>query len=57
MDCIVVLIGIILSFVFLGKIDGIREGTVLSAIFVGLIMKQLQKIIGPLMTKHLAKAS
>lgn len=45
MDSIVVIVGIILSFVFLGKIDGIREGTILSAILIGLIMKQLKKVI------------
>lgn len=42
-DCTVVAIGIILSFVFLGELQGIGVGTVLSAILVGKVMKRLQK--------------
>ena len=42
-DCTVVGLGIILSFAFLGELQGIREGTVLSALLVGKVMKQLQK--------------
>lgn len=49
MDCLVVGIGIVLSFVFLGRLDGIREGTVLCAILVGKIMKPLQKVIHPML--------
>jgi len=52
-DCLVVGIGIILSWLFLGRIEGIREGTVLSALLVGLIMKKFQKVIEPLMNKAL----
>lgn len=51
MDCTVVVIGIILSWVFLGKIAGIREGTVLCAILVGKIMKPMQKVIVPIINK------
>ncbi|MDR2939740.1 MAG: DUF6198 family protein [Clostridiales bacterium] len=42
-DCAVVGLGIILSLVFLGELQGIREGTVLSALLVGKVMKRLQK--------------
>ena len=42
-DCTVVGLGIVLSFVFMGEVQGIREGTVLSALLVGKVMKQLQK--------------
>jgi len=51
MDCLVVSIGIVLSFLFLGKIEGIREGTVLCAILVGKVMKPIQKIIVPIIEK------
>lgn len=47
MDCLVVAIGIGLSLVFAGKVEGIREGTVLCAILVGKVMKPLQKILQP----------
>lgn len=47
MDCTAVAIGVILSLVFLGRLDGIREGTVICAVLVGKVMKPLQKILGP----------
>lgn len=51
MDCLVVAVGILLSFTFLGKLVGIREGTVLCAILVGKVMKILQKWIMPILEK------
>lgn len=42
-DCSVVGIALLLSIVFLGGIEGIREGTVISAVCVGLCMKCIQK--------------
>lgn len=42
-DCTVVGIGIVLSLLFLGELKGIREGTVLSALLIGKVMKQIQK--------------
>ena len=47
MDCLTVVIGIVLSFVFLGKLDGIREGTVICALLVGKLMKPMQKVLKP----------
>lgn len=47
MDCTVVVIGIGLSFVFLGELKGIREGTVLCALLVGKVMKPMQKVMLP----------
>jgi len=47
MDCLMVALGCILSLVFLGRLDGIREGTILCALLVGRVMKQLQKILLP----------
>lgn len=49
MDCGVVLLGAALSFLFLGKLEGIREGTVICAVLVGKVMKPLQKCLEPLL--------
>ena len=50
-DCLVVLIGVVLSFVFLGKLDGIREGTIITAILVGKLIAVLKKPISPVVQK------
>lgn len=50
-DCLVVLIGVVLSFVFLGKLDGIREGTIITAILVGKLIAILKKPISPVVQK------
>ena len=51
MDCLTVVIGIVLSCVFLGKLDGIREGTVICALLVGKLMKPMQKVLKPAVEK------
>lgn len=43
MDTVVVVISLSLSLIFLRKLVGIREGTVLCALLVGKIMKPIQK--------------
>lgn len=50
-DCIVVSLGIILSFIFLGKLSGIREGTIITAICVGKLIAIFKKWLGPLINK------
>ncbi len=44
-DVTLVCISAILSFMFLGRLDGVREGTVAAAICVGLIAKQTNKLM------------
>lgn len=44
-DVTLVCISIILSLLFLGKIDGVREGTIAAALFVGQITKQTNKLM------------
>ena len=44
-DCASVLVGAVLSLVFLGKLVGIREGTVITAILVGKIMGVFRKYL------------
>ena len=44
-DCVVVGLGLVLSFVFLGRLDGIREGTVLTAVAAGKVISLIKKPI------------
>lgn len=50
-DCLVVLTGIVLCFLFFGKLDGIREGTILTAMLTGKLIAILKKPISPLIQK------
>ena len=50
-DCIVVGTGIVLCFVFLGGLDGIREGTVITAVVTGKIIALLRKPLSPMLQK------
>lgn len=44
-DVTLVCISVVLSLVFLGKLDGVREGTAVAAVFVGLLTKVFNKLI------------
>lgn len=50
-DCSTVALGIGLSFLFLGNLQGIREGTVLCALLIGKILPAAQKPILPFVRK------
>lgn len=52
-DVLLVCISIILSLIFLGQLDGIREGTIGAAIFVGLITKKTNKLTNKIETVFL----
>ncbi len=56
-DCALVVIALILSLIFLGEINGIREGTVISAVCVGLCLKLFNKLFGKQLDKFLEKNS
>lgn len=45
-DVSFVITGVILSFVFLGYLAGVREGTVISAIIIGPIVRIFKKYLG-----------
>ena len=45
MDCVIVGTGLTLSLVFLGKLDGIREGTIITAVVVGKLIAVCRKWI------------
>lgn len=50
-DSTVVALSVLFSFFFLSRLAGVREGTILSAILIGKIMKPVQKIFRPLLEK------
>jgi uncharacterized membrane protein YczE len=51
-DCTLVALSCILGFVFQGKLIGVREGTIVAALLVGIVAKHITKwIIGPLVKK------
>ncbi len=50
-DCIVVVTGVVLSFVFLHRLDGIREGTIITAVVTGKIISLLKKPLSPVLAK------
>lgn len=44
-DVTLVAIACVLSFVFIGRLQGVREGTVAAAVMVGLIAKQIGRVL------------
>lgn len=46
-DCASVLVGMVLCFLFLGRLVGIREGTVITALLVGKMTGILRKVLSP----------
>ena len=50
-DCIVVGTGVVLSIAFLGRLEGIREGTIITAIVTGRIIGLMKPWIHPLTKK------
>jgi len=50
-DCVVVLTGVVLCFIFLGGLDGIREGTIITAIVTGKLVAIFKKPITPIVNK------
>ncbi|MFV0363011.1 MAG: YczE/YyaS/YitT family protein [Suipraeoptans sp.] len=53
-DCAIVVTSVVLSLVFLGRLEGVREGTIICALLIGRSMKFLQKLIGPSIEKILS---
>lgn len=50
-DCASVGTGMILSFIFLGGLQGIREGTIISAIVIGKVIPYANRLTGPMLQK------
>lgn len=55
-DWTLVSIGIVISLFAFGSIEGVREGTVISAFLVGYFIKLLRRIAFRLSSKRTAKA-
>lgn len=51
MHSTVVFVGIILSLIFLNEVIGVREGTVLSAFFIGKTVQYVRLVVKPLLLK------
>lgn len=43
-DCSVVIIAVLISLIAKGKLLGVREGTIIAAVFVGIIIKPISKL-------------
>ena len=50
-DCTVVLLGLILYLVFLRRLDGVREGTIIAAVVTGKIIALVRKPLSPVVQK------
>lgn len=53
-DCMLVIIAVALSFIFLGGLYAVREGTVAAALLVGIISRQIGRITLPAEAKIVA---
>ena len=53
-DVTLVLLATALSFLFLGHLEGVREGTVVAAICVGMVVKLVNKPLGRFAEKYLS---
>ncbi len=50
-DCASVLVGLCLCFLFLGKVVGIREGTIITALLVGKLTGFFRKLLTPFLQR------
>ena len=50
-DCILVALAIAASIIFLGELQAIREGTVITAVFVGKVIPYVEKFILPVLVR------
>ena len=50
-DCVLVSLAMLLTLIFLGGIYGVREGTVISAIFIGRLIPHTRKVISRVLGK------
>lgn len=44
-DCVMVAVAIVLSFVLMGRLEGVREGTVIAAVLCGMIVRLFSKTV------------
>lgn len=53
-DVSLVSIALILSFAFIGRVEGVREGTIAAALFVGFTVKVMNRFVVPFSKKFIA---
>ncbi len=56
-DCCLVLTSAAVSFLFLGRLEGVREGTVISALTVGFVMKRMMRLLQPALLRFVERES
>ena len=56
-DCCLVVLSVIVSLIFFGKLVGVREGTVISALTVGFVMKRFMRLFQPALLKFVERDS
>ncbi len=52
-DVTIVIIGVILALVFIGRLEGVREGTIFSAVTVGFIIQFYDNLFGEKIDNYL----
>lgn len=50
-DVVLVLSAVVLGLAFAGQVVGVREGTVAAAVFIGVTVKRLQPVLGPVLSR------
>jgi len=50
-DCAIAISALIISIAVFGRIYGLREGTIISAVLIGWMIKLIQKVVHPVMDK------
>ena len=56
-DCCLVVVSVVISLIFFGKLVGVREGTVISALTVGFVMKRFMRVFQPALLKFVERDS
>lgn len=56
-DCCLVVLSVVISLIFFGKLVGVREGTIISALTVGFVMKRFMRIFQPALLKFVERDS
>ena len=46
-DCSMVALALVISLIFLGRIEGVREGTLISAVMIGWFARYVGRFLGP----------
>ena len=50
-DCVLVSMSVVLSLIFLGGFDGVREGTIISALMIGRAIPPARKVVAYILNK------